>query len=283
MNGMNRPVSSIRNIGPAMQSAFARADIHTAEALHDIGPDAAYAKLLAVGERPHFIAYYAMVMGLQGRPWNDCRGAEKDALRARQGNGPHRADELARTPIFVSPSKSVIEMLAEMRSSREHMAFVVDEFGGIDGLITMEDLIEQIVGKIEDEHDAQAPSMDQVSPEEMTADAGLPLDEAEERLGPFLTDEEREEEVDTIGGLLFTMSGRIPVRGEQLTHSSGIKFLILDATPRRIRKVRISGVAERLAKSNGSENANAPALAQTQEPEGTVQNDPKDDASGANA
>ena len=207
----------------------------------------------------------------------------KDALRARQGNGPHRADELARTPIFVSPSKSVIEMLAEMRSSREHMAFVVDEFGGIDGLITMEDLIEQIVGKIEDEHDAQAPSMDQVSPEEMTADAGLPLDEAEERLGPFLTDEEREEEVDTIGGLLFTMSGRIPVRGEQLTHSSGIKFLILDATPRRIRKVRISGVAERLAKSSGSENANAPALAQTQEPEGTVQNDPKDDASGANA
>lgn len=77
------PVSSIRNLGPASDASFARAGIHSAEELREMGPDAAYAKLLATGSRPHFIGYYAMVMGLQGRPWNDCKGKEKDALRAR--------------------------------------------------------------------------------------------------------------------------------------------------------------------------------------------------------
>jgi len=77
------PVSAIRNLGPASEAAFARAGIHSAEALRDRGPDAAYEGLLQSGESPHFIAYYALVMGLQGRPWNDCQGAEKAALRVR--------------------------------------------------------------------------------------------------------------------------------------------------------------------------------------------------------
>lgn len=80
---MTTPISSIRNLGPAMEAAFARAGVHSAEALRSLGTDAAYAKLLASGARPHFIAYYALEMALQGRPWNDCKGAEKDALRAR--------------------------------------------------------------------------------------------------------------------------------------------------------------------------------------------------------
>lgn len=77
------PVSSIRNLGPASDKSFAAAGIESAEALRALGADAAYAKLLASGSRPHFIGYYALVMGLQGRPWNDCRGEEKKALRAR--------------------------------------------------------------------------------------------------------------------------------------------------------------------------------------------------------
>jgi len=77
------PVSTIRNLGPASEGAFARAGIHDAATLRALGPDAAYARLLRAGSAPHFIGYYAMVMGLQGRPWNDCRGAEKTALRAR--------------------------------------------------------------------------------------------------------------------------------------------------------------------------------------------------------
>ncbi len=80
---MTAPVSSIRNLGPASDAAFAKAGIETAEQLRTLGPDAAYAKLIATGTRPHFIGYYAMVMGLQGRPWNDCQGKEKAELRAR--------------------------------------------------------------------------------------------------------------------------------------------------------------------------------------------------------
>lgn len=80
---MPRPITAIPNLGPAMAEAFARAGITTDEDLHALGPDAAYARLLETGTRPHFIGYYAMVMGLQGRPWNDCRGKEKAALRAR--------------------------------------------------------------------------------------------------------------------------------------------------------------------------------------------------------
>jgi len=80
---MSSPVSSIRNLGPASDASFARAGIHDAEHLRTLGADAAYARLLAHGTRPHFIGYYALVMGLQGRPWNDCQGAEKSALRQR--------------------------------------------------------------------------------------------------------------------------------------------------------------------------------------------------------
>ena len=80
---MTVPVSSIRNLGPAMEASFARVGIHSAEELRAIGADAAYLRLLQCGQRPHFIAYYVLVMGLQGRPWNDCRGAEKAELRAR--------------------------------------------------------------------------------------------------------------------------------------------------------------------------------------------------------
>lgn len=80
---MSKPVSSIRNLGPASDAAFARAGIHTAEQLRDIGADAAYSRMIAAGTKPHFIGYYALVMGLQGRPWNDCQGAEKDVLRKK--------------------------------------------------------------------------------------------------------------------------------------------------------------------------------------------------------
>ena len=80
---MTAPVSSIRNLGPAMEAAFARAGVHSANELRALGADAAYARLLATGHRPHFIGYYVLVMGLQGRPWNDCKGAEKAALRKR--------------------------------------------------------------------------------------------------------------------------------------------------------------------------------------------------------
>lgn len=83
MRGMTTPVSSIRNLGPAFEESCAKAGIHSAEELRDLGPDTAYSMLLQTGTKPHFIGYYVLVMGLQGRPWNDCKGAEKKALRVR--------------------------------------------------------------------------------------------------------------------------------------------------------------------------------------------------------
>ncbi len=98
---MSTPVSSIRNLGPAVELACAKAGIHTAEALRTLGADVAYTRMIAAGMRPHFIGYYAPVMGLQGRPWNDCQGAEKEALRAafdqiKTRNAPAPADTLDR-------------------------------------------------------------------------------------------------------------------------------------------------------------------------------------------
>ena len=99
---MTEPISSIRNLGPASDASFARAGIHTAAELRALGPDKAYARLLSAGSRPHFIGYYAMVMGLMGRPWNDCRGPEKDALRAR-------FDAICKTAKPANPSENAIE------------------------------------------------------------------------------------------------------------------------------------------------------------------------------
>ncbi|SFI71404.1 TfoX/Sxy family DNA transformation protein [Celeribacter neptunius] len=103
------PVSSIRNLGPASDASFARAGIASADALRELGADAAYARLLATGSRPHFIGYYALVMGLQGRPWNDCKGKEKDALRDRFDKivAGARADESA-APIGIEATLNEI-------------------------------------------------------------------------------------------------------------------------------------------------------------------------------
>ncbi|MDP3342647.1 TfoX/Sxy family DNA transformation protein [Frigidibacter sp.] len=106
-----RPVSAIPNLGPAAEADFARIGITSAEALIALGPDAAYARLLASGTRPHFIMYYALVMGLQGRPWNDCRGAEKDALRAR-------FDKLKSSSAQNDESRSQLEAALDMLGVR---------------------------------------------------------------------------------------------------------------------------------------------------------------------
>jgi len=133
----------------------------------------------------------------------------------------------------------VLDMLLDMRTKRRHMAFVVDEHGGIDGLLTIEDLVEEIVGDIQDEHDEDNGGIVTVGENEFEAHARLELTELENRIGPFLTDEDREEDFDTLGGLVFSLAGRIPIRGEVLTHESGWRFMVMDADPRRIRRVHI--------------------------------------------
>ena len=155
-----------------------------------------------------------------------------------QGTG---ITKIVRKPLFVAPSMPVLELLLQMRVQRLHMALVVDEFGGIDGLVTIEDLVEEIIGEIEDEHDREAgPGLVRKAPDQIDVEARLKIEDFEEEAGSFLTAADRDEDVDTMGGLVFYLAGRVPGRGEVIRHESGIEFEILEADPRRIRRIRAS-------------------------------------------
>jgi CBS domain containing-hemolysin-like protein len=164
----------------------------------------------------------------------------KDVLACMSGDRPFDLAALMRKVLFVAPSMRALDLLLQMRMSRIHMALVVDEFGGIDGLVTIEDVVEEIVGEIEDEHDvAEGPKLLSRPDGTLVADARATIEEFEERVGPVLTEEEREQDIDTLGGLVFSLTGRVPSRGELVTHPSGIAFEVLDADPRRIRRLRV--------------------------------------------
>ena len=133
-----------------------------------------------------------------------------------------------------------LDLLLEMRLKRIHMALVVDEFGGVDGLVTIEDVVEEIVGEIEDEYDEDAtPTLRPLPNGVLEADARVSIKEFEDCAGPVLTGEEREQDIDTLGGLVIYVAGRVPARGEVIRHESGVEFQVIDADPRRIRRLRI--------------------------------------------
>jgi CBS domain containing-hemolysin-like protein len=150
---------------------------------------------------------------------------------------------LMREPLFVPESMGVIELLARMRSQRIHLAIVVDEFGGTEGLVTIEDVVEEIVGEIEDEHDeAERGMLTMLDDGLWEADARLELEELAQAVDPRLSSDE--DEVDTLGGLVFLLAGRIPQKGECVTHPSGWKLEAVDSDPRRIIRVRLHSPEE---------------------------------------
>ena len=131
-------------------------------------------------------------------------------------------------------------LLQKMQSERIHMALVIDEYGGVDGLVTIEDLIETVIGEIEDEHDTSEDGLWVLEkPGQYLAQARAPLGEFEAEIGLKLADEAEDEEVDTLGGLLFMWLGRVPARGEVIPHESGAEFEVVDADPRRIKRLRV--------------------------------------------
>jgi hemolysin (HlyC) family protein len=148
-------------------------------------------------------------------------------------------DKITRPVLFAPPSMQADDLLVKMQSTRIHMALVVDEYGGTDGLATLEDLVEQIVGNIEDEHDSQAPSLTKRGEGMWDADARVPIAALEKASGITLIQNEDEDEVDTLGGLVFQLAGRVPQRGEILRHPAGLEFEVMDADPRRIRRLTI--------------------------------------------
>jgi CBS domain containing-hemolysin-like protein len=149
---------------------------------------------------------------------------------------------LMREPLFVPESMGVIELLARMRAERIHLAIVVDEFGGTEGLVTIEDVVEEIVGEIEDEHDdAEAAMLTMLDDGLWEADARIELEELAEAVDRRLSSDE--DEVDTLGGLVFLLAGHIPAKGECVNHPSGWKLEAVDSDPRRIIRVRLHAPA----------------------------------------
>ena len=163
----------------------------------------------------------------------------KDVFKAQEDPARERTiSALLREPLFVPESMSVIDLLARMRSQRIHLAVVVDEFGGTEGLVTIEDVVEEIVGDIEDEHDIeQAGLLTLLEDGLWEADARIELEELQQAVDPRLTWEE--DEVDTLGGLIFLLAGHIPAKGECVDHPSGWRLEAVDSDPRKVLRVRL--------------------------------------------
>ncbi len=168
-------------------------------------------------------------------PANGGKDDDRDSILSK----PLSSAKVRRPVLYVPPSMPAMNLLLRMQSTRIHMALVVDEYGGTDGLVTIEDLVEEIVGEIEDEHDEYETS--QITDDAgttMVAAARMPIEDMEEHLGLTLLDED-ETDIDTIGGLVFSLVGRVPARGELVPHPAGVEFEVLDADPRRIKKLKV--------------------------------------------
>lgn len=164
----------------------------------------------------------------------------KDLLSAILSGQPFVLKDIIRQVLFVPPSMKLIDLLARMKEARVHMALVLDEYGGTDGLVTVEDLMEEIIGEIEDEHDdMEEPDITTIDEQTMEATARLTIEKLEKALGLKIVENEQEDAFDTLGGLLFSLVGHVPVKGEIITHHSGIAFEVTDADPRRIKRLII--------------------------------------------
>ncbi len=175
----------------------------------------------------------------------DTKQAPGSAEEASGSKGTFSLASIQRDLIYVPPSMSAIDLLLKMQASRVHMALVIDEYGGTDGLVTIENLVEEIVGEIEDEHDeAELPDLVRRPDGRIDAAARAEIEDLEEMLGVTLLSEEREDELDTLGGLVFDMLGRVPQRGEIVVHPTGVEFEIADADPRRIKRLVVHPPAD---------------------------------------
>ncbi len=148
-------------------------------------------------------------------------------------------ERIVRNTLIVPPSMPLGDLLVKMQATRIHLAIVVDEYGGTDGLISLEDLVEEIVGEIEDEHDTGTPMLTARGPAVWEVDARMEIEDFAEQTGINLELADYEDEIDTLGGVAFALAGRIPERGEVLCHPDGTDFEIIDADSRRIRRMKL--------------------------------------------
>lgn len=167
------------------------------------------------------------------------------SLLQSEGEGAFQLKEapisaIRRDILFAPPSMPVLDLLLKMQASHTHLALVIDEYGGTDGLVSIEDIIEEIVGDIVDEHDEESPQAKPLPAGGFVADARIDLEDFRKETGiEFRLDENQQENIDTLGGLVVALVGRVPQRGEIVTHSDGTEFEVLEADPRRVKRLRI--------------------------------------------
>jgi CBS domain containing-hemolysin-like protein len=165
---------------------------------------------------------------------------------------------LMREVLFVPPSMPAADLLVKMQASHIHLAIVIDEYGGSDGLISIEDLLEVIIGDIEDEHDTEEEKLIKKQDDRTyVADARVPIAALDKMLGVDLLSDEEEDEADTLGGLIFEMAGRVPPRGEIIRHASGLEFEIIQSDARRVKRIRIHIKEPRIAADEAASDQGA--------------------------
>ncbi|MEA2069420.1 MAG: transporter associated domain-containing protein, partial [Verrucomicrobiota bacterium] len=163
----------------------------------------------------------------------------KDVVVCLSTDEDFELEKIMRKPLIIAPSMPVLDLLLEMRRTHIHMAMVVDEFGGIDGLITIENVIEGIVGEIQDEHETEEQTEITELPDgSVLVDARVTIEDFTDRFGAVFDIEEMED-IDTMGGIVFSIAGRVPSRGELLHHDSGLDLEIVEAGPRRVKRIRV--------------------------------------------
>jgi len=195
--------------------------------------------------------------------WMSLRGAKSKTNAKNPGINisakdlalPVKQSGIYREVLFVPPSMPAADLLLQMQASHIHMAIVIDEYGGSDGLISIEDLVEEIVGDISDEHDTDDEQLITRQDDNIyVADARVQISAVDDLLDVDLLSDEEEDEADTLGGLIFEMAGRVPARGEIIKHSSGLEFEILQSDARRVKRIRIH-VKKKPNSEDGAEDA----------------------------
>jgi len=186
-----------------------------------------------------FIAGLEMGFGAGPMTAKDAPVAAAPTNRRRFQDMTLTEAEILRPVLYVPPSMPALDLLVKMQTSRTHMALVIDEYGGTDGLVSIEDIVEVIVGEIEDEHDEEeTPQIEPAGDGRFIADARASLDDVAQAIGKELSAITDAEDIDTLGGLITTVAGHVPLRGEIIDHG-GIEFEVLDADPRRVKRVKI--------------------------------------------
>ncbi|MDF3022951.1 MAG: putative hemolysin containing domain [Alphaproteobacteria bacterium] len=171
----------------------------------------------------------------------------KDIVAHLANNTPFEIKEIMRDVLVVSPAMRVLDLLLQMRQSKVHMAFIVDEFGGIDGLITINDLVESIVGELDDEYEFDlTPQLIERPDGSAIVDGRYAITDFEKQYGETFAENEEHEEVDTMGGLVTFIAGHVPTRGEVIRHQpSGVEFEVIDADPRRVTRIRLRNLPKK--------------------------------------